>query len=378
MRRSLLISCLLIVAVSGCGQQAKAPAVIAIVDGQKVLQVDYQQQRKDLIAQARNSGFAGAGLEESDCAEKSAQANKKLSQQKLKQGCGRFLKSLPAQAAAGAIWNKWVRLELAKRKLQVPYQLARKQAQQTIKAYGTKGLKARGLTAQQIINKTTEMAAVQTLKASYAKSLPPLNKQQRQAVNKQGDILLVSSPSDRLQLLVSNNRPAAQQGLQKLQAGASWAEVVKKYSTDPANQASRGLVPYGDAGALGGTNLQQALKDKPAGSIVGPVSFGKLWLVAALIKHNPPRKATGLQRQQGLAAIANQQQAAQASNRMSKELIKYWRPKTFCQPGYKVSLCANGPSLPGAVSKDPRPDKSRTYPCPTGVKSTTARPCKEG
>ena len=101
MRRSLLISCLLIVAVSGCGQQAKAPAVIAIVDGQKVLQVDYQQQRKDFIAQARNSGFAGAGLEESDCAEKSAQANKKQSEQKLQQGCGRFLKSLPAQAAAG-------------------------------------------------------------------------------------------------------------------------------------------------------------------------------------------------------------------------------------------------------------------------------------
>jgi len=136
-------------------------------------------------------------------------------------------------------------------------------------------------------------------------------------------------------------------------------------------------VPYGDAGALGGKNLQQALKDKPAGSIVGPVSFGKLWLVAVLIKHNPPRKATGLQRQQGLAAIANKQQAAQAVNQMNKELIKYWRPKTICKPGYKVSLCANGPALPGTVSKDPRPDKSRTYPCPTGVKSTTARPCKQ-
>ncbi len=160
--------------------------------------------------------------------------------------------------------------------------------------------------------------------------------------------------------------------LEKDNSPAGWKKVATKLSEDPNTKSKGGLQP-GLTEELLQTQpeLQTAVFDSPAGTIVGPTQVEDKYFVSEVQKLNPAKV-------QGLKEVSGQIKS-QLSQQLQQEFFaefvsqyqSKWESRTYCAEDFLIERCANyvgdgrPPSAPPACYEaDPKGGTPKDCPAP--------------
>ena len=160
-----------------------------------------------------------------------------------------------------------------------------------------------------------------------------------------------------LRVIVTKDKAHAQQALNALNGGDSWAKVVKKYSLDEQTKATDGKLAAQPKGQLEPA-LDDAIFSAPKNKVTGPVKSQNGYLVFAVTGSAPASQQTLDQASDKIKQTLTQQNQQRALASFVKDFTARWREKTECSTGYRTSDCKNGPK----PTPTPTPAAPQTAP----------------
>jgi parvulin-like peptidyl-prolyl isomerase len=141
-----------------------------------------------------------------------------------------------------------------------------------------------------------------------------------------------------LRVVLAKSQADALAAKKALESGQSWADVAKKYSTDPTSKNNGGLLTN-ITKQQADPALAQAAFSAPANKLLGPVKGQFGYYLFDVNKITPGTQqslaqATALIRQQ---LSTQQQQTAQTA--ITNQAKKDWLSQTTCRSGYAMADC---------------------------------------
>jgi foldase protein PrsA len=166
---------------------------------------------------------------------------------------------------------------------------------------------------------------------------------------------------------------AAKKALDKDHSPAAWEEVVKKYSSEPA-QAKEGGLQKGLTEELLQEPLTKAVFGSATGEVVGPVKFEKNYLVLEVVKLNPAKTKTLKEAKPEIESTLTQELQQKYFTEFVTSYQSRWQSRTRCASGFTIKLCANYKGSghpenapPACYEADP---KTPATECPAPVTAT--------
>jgi foldase protein PrsA len=152
-----------------------------------------------------------------------------------------------------------------------------------------------------------------------------------------------SQPETRdVEIVLTKTQAKADEALQALQGGESWAQVVKRYSIDQASKAQGGKLPNTAKGTLE-KNLDSEVFGADKGEISGPVKTQFGYYVFRVTKVNEAKQQSLADAKTTIQQTLVAQNQQKALDGFISDFRKRWREKTECREGYTTSDCKNGP-----------------------------------
>jgi foldase protein PrsA len=261
----------------------------------------------------------------------------------LRADCKQLFTSLSGQIMDFLITSYWFQAEAAKQGIKVTdaevqkaFDTAKKQNPQVLTQAGLQSfLKSTGQTLPDVLYQFRINEVIKKLMAKHPTKITPA---QIQSYYNSHPTQFGTPESRNLRVVLAKNQADALAAKKALDSGQSWAEVAKKYSTDPTSKNNGGLLT-GITKQQADPALAQAAFSAPLNKLLGPVKgqFGYYLFDVAKIKPGTQQslaQATALIRQQ---LTTQQQQTAQTA--ITNQAKKDWLSQTTCRSGYAMADC---------------------------------------
>jgi len=152
-----------------------------------------------------------------------------------------------------------------------------------------------------------------------------------------------STPERRdLRVVLTRTKARADQARRELAAGATWAQVARRYSIDDASKSEGGRLP-----AVAKGQQEKAFDDAifaaDRGELTGPVKTQFGWYVFRVEKVTPADQQTLDEAEGTIRQTLASQNQQKALDTFVKDFRERWRDKTDCRDGFVTSDCSNGP-----------------------------------
>jgi foldase protein PrsA len=261
----------------------------------------------------------------------------------LRADCKQLYTSLSSQVLDFLITAYWYQALAAKQGIKVSdaevqkaFDTAKKQNPQVLTQAGLQNfLKSTGQTLDDVLYRfrinevIKKLMAKQNTKVTPAQISSYYNSHQSQ----------FGTPESRnMRVVLAKNQADAEAAKKALQSGQSWADVAKKYSTDPTSKNNGGLLT-GITKQQADPALATAAFSAPVNKLLGPVKGQFGYYVFDVNKvtpatHQSLAQATALIKQQ-----LNQQQQQTAQTAITNQAKKEWLSQTTCRPQYAMADC---------------------------------------
>jgi PPIC-type PPIASE domain len=142
--------------------------------------------------------------------------------------------------------------------------------------------------------------------------------------------------------VATDSRAQAMAAKRALEKGASWKEVIRRYSTKRQDV----MPASGDMGAGLGempTGLDEALFAAHRGAFNGPVKTDHAWYVFELITIDRLHPQSLAQAREQIRASLQVRRSEQGRRSLEERLLDRYRAITVCAKGLQLRLCRNGP-----------------------------------
>jgi foldase protein PrsA len=168
-----------------------------------------------------------------------------------------------------------------------------------------------------------------------------------------------ATPEQRdLSVVLTRTKAKAQQARRELAAGATWAQVARKYSIDDASKSEGGKLPAVSKGQQEKA-FDDAIFSARLGQLKGPVKTQFGWYVFEVDKVTQADQQTLDEATTTIRQTLASQNQQKALDTFVKDFRERWREKTDCRDGFVTSDCSNGPEptptpQPGAAQQPPQ------------------------
>lgn len=381
LRLALVLGALFVVAIAlaACGSSSESiPSnAVAIVGEQPITMAEYQHGIATTAKGAQQPGMPST-IPDPPSYTKCITALRKISKPAkgepapsnaaFKAQCKTQYEQLMTQAVGTLIQDKWISgagkengISISSAEVQKLLQKTKKQSFKTKKAYQA-FLKQSGMTSADVLERLRVQAISQKLEAKFQKTARESvkqvsNSQIKDYYEKHKHQYWVPETRD-TEWIITDSQKRANEALNAVEGGMSWAKAVKKYSTAPETPT------LNDIAAPKHEHRFDLVFKAKQGEIVGPTkdSFGwSIYHLTAIHKaYERPLKEVSEEIRQQL----NGERESQISANLREELAdfqKSWKDKTNCREGYIVQLCKNAPapkSPGGAAGGAPAPESS--------------------
>ena len=259
----------------------------------------------------------------------------------LRTDCKQLFTSLSSQVLDFLIKAYWYQADAAKMgvkvtdaEVQKAFATAKNQQFPTAAGFNT-FLSQTGQTLQDVLFRFRVQEVLSKLIAKHSTTVTPA---QIEAFYNSHPSQFGTQETRNMKIVLAKDQADALAAKKALQSGQSWAEVVKKYSTDPTTKSTGGV--------LNGVNKQQedaalssAAFSAPVNKLMGPVKgqFGYYVFEVTKIKpatHQSLAEATPLIKQQ----LSSQAQTS-AQTAVDNKAKSDWLSQTTCRAGYAMADC---------------------------------------
>lgn len=182
--------------------------------------------------------------------------------------------------------------------------------------------------------------AVARLQAKAEKQVKPPRERELRSFYAKNQNNLGRPESRYVSLIRATQRAPIRAALRALRAGRRFSLVARRYSED--DSARKG----GRARLLRGSTdqgIEQQVFSARRGRLLGPLEGVRgfyLIRAGAIVPRKTPSFAAARPQ---IRRLILQQRRNQALQALGRRLLRDWRPKTRCAPGYLISSCSNGP-----------------------------------
>jgi foldase protein PrsA len=291
---------------------------------------------------------------------KPAPGQPKQTDAQLKQACQQEYQSLLGQVMQFLISAQWIQSEASDQGIHVSDKDVQKEfAKQKKQSFPKEAdyqqfLKGSGMTEKDILLRVKLDLLSNKIRAKVTKGKDKVTNAQIAAYYN-GNRSRFGQPEKRNTLVVlTKDQAKAQQALNELQGGASFASVAKKYSIDSASKAQGGKLTVSKGQQE--KALDDAVFTAKAGQLKGPVKTQFGYYVFKVSNVTPGSQQSLAQAQASIKQILSTQNQQKALQDFVKKFQKKWKARTDCRKGYVVPTCNNAPkqkststAAPGAV-----------------------------
>jgi len=153
------------------------------------------------------------------------------------------------------------------------------------------------------------------------------------------------SPAQRsIDAVVTTDRAGAEAALRELRGGATFYDVLQKYSTDDQLIAAGGIVE-GITEGVGDKVFTPAIFAAPLDQLVGPLQTGFGWFVFRVRSEIKSRYVMADQIRAQLSSVPADAEGAQKRDlAMQAKYQSFWRSETICATAFIVVQCSNAPA----------------------------------
>lgn len=177
------------------------------------------------------------------------------------------------------------------------------------------------------------------LTTRYLKSIPPPSSSQvaeyytdnlrRFETPASRDILLIRTPS----------RSEAQKARSALDGGESFSAVARRFSRDTASLERGGRLRV-TFDASSGPQLERLVGSAPKGVVIGPRPADGGFVLFRVLSDIPARRRSIEDARPVIERLLSGELRRRAFSRFLVQLESYWKPRTRCAEGYRVSYCS--------------------------------------
>jgi parvulin-like peptidyl-prolyl isomerase len=150
-------------------------------------------------------------------------------------------------------------------------------------------------------------------------------------------------PSRDVRLIVNKDRKKAKDARNALSgdnSAGNWAKVAKKYSEDPSTKGSGGLQNGVEEGTLE-EPLEAAVFGTPEGRVEGPLETERGYTVFEVVNSTPESVQDLKSVESQIESTLKQRNEQEYFTAFIAEFNAQWTQRTFCDPDYTTSRCAN-------------------------------------
>ena len=176
-----------------------------------------------------------------------------------------------------------------------------------------------------------------------------------------------SQPERRdLEVVLNKDKAKADQAKQAVESGTKWAQVAKRYSSDPASKNQGGKL-------LGVTKGQQdptfdaAIFTAVKGKVAGPIKTGAGYYVFRVTKVTPASKQSLQASAAGIRQLLVSQNQQKKLDQFATGFRADWRAKTDCAPKYVIPDCRNGRESTQSTPTPTAPGQKKPVPGANGA-----------
>jgi len=259
----------------------------------------------------------------------------------LRSDCKQLFTSLSSQVLDLLIKAYWYQAEAAKMGIKVTdaevqklLTTAKNQEFPTAAGYNT-FLKQTGQTNEDLLFRFRIIAITQKLLAKHSTTVTPA---QIQAYYNSHLSSFGTQATRNMKIVLASSQANANAAKKALESGQSWADVVKKYSTDPTTKSTGGV--------LNGVNKQQveaALANPafsaPVNKLMGPVKGQFGYYVFEVTKSTPSTQQSLAQATPLIKQQLTSQAQTSAQTAVDNKAKNDWLSQTTCRAAYAMADC---------------------------------------
>ncbi len=347
----LALSACLVLAVAGCGSDVPGDSV-AVVAGNPITTAAFnhwmyvaakgtaaQSPGAPIIVPTDPPGFAACIAQ----VRKQIPSLKKTTDTQLKSECGQLFTSLSSQVMDFLIKSYWYQADAAALKVkvtdaQVQQQFNKDKAQQfpTAAAF-QQFLSETGQTLQDILFRVRANLIFMALVNKHSTKVTPAEIQAYYGLHKS----TFGTPETRdIRIVLAKTQADANAAKAALASGQSWADVAKKYSTDPTTKSTGGLltgVTKGQQDAALGNAAFAAPVNKVLGPVKAQLANGYYVFEVTSIKHATAQ--TLAQATSQIQQLLSSQAQTNAETAVDNHAKSNWQSKTTCRSAYSMTDC---------------------------------------
>jgi parvulin-like peptidyl-prolyl isomerase len=281
----------------------------------------------------------------------------KTSDKTLRSECGQLFTSLSGQVLDFLIRSYWFQAQAAAANVKVTdaqvmqqFETEKKQSFSTDAAFNS-FLKQRGETLQDILYNVRVSLLFQKLRDKHTKPVTPA------AVKTYYDTHTsqYGTPDTRdVRIVLAKTAKDALAAKAALQSGHSWAQVAKKYSTDPTTKDSGGLL-VGVTRGKEDPALDSAAFSAPVNALIGPVKAvapATGYYVLQVVHDKAATQETLAQATQQIDQVLTTQSQTSAQTAITSAAKARWLSQTTCRTYYSMVDC-NGYQAPSTSTSTP-------------------------
>ncbi len=272
---------------------------------------------------------------------------KPTTQQFLKQ-CRQEYDALRDQTMNFLIQAAWVQGEASDQGIKVTDKQVRRRFEQTKKQnFPTDKafksfLKQSGMTRDDVLFQVRVNLLSEKLRSKVTKGTTKVTDAQIAAYYAKHKSQFATPARRDIQLVLAKNKANAQAALNALRNGASWKDVVKKYSTDPQTKNTGGLLRQATK-ADQDPAFGKAAFSAPKGKLEGPVKSQFGWYVFRVQKVYPAKQQALKSVESSIRSQLIVQRQQKALNDFIKKYRSKWTDKTECRKGFVIQGCKGAP-----------------------------------
>lgn len=340
-----------VLAVAGCGSDVPGNSV-AVVAGNPITTTAFNHWMY-VAAKGTASQSPGAPVivptdppNFTDCIAQVRQqipSLKKTTDKQLKSECGQLFTSLSSQVMDFLIKSYWYQADAAALKLkvtnaQIQQQFNKDKAQQfpTASAF-QQFLTETGQTLQDILFRVRVNLIFMDLVGKHSTKVTPAEIQAYYGLHKSS----FGTPETRdIRIVLAKTLADANAAKAALASGQSWADVAKKYSTDPTTKDKGGLLTDVTKGQQDAA-LGNAAFAAPVNKLLGPVKaqLANGYYVFEVTNIKRATQQTLAQATSQIQTLLSSQAQTNAETAVDDHAKSSWQSKTTCRTEYAMSDC---------------------------------------
>jgi foldase protein PrsA len=299
----------------------------------------------------------------------------KTTTKQLRADCKQLFTSLSSQVMDFLIKGYWYQAQAAKlgikvtdAQVQKAFNTAKSQQFQT-PAQFQNFLSQTGQTQADILFRFRINQIFMKLVAKHQTAITPAVIQQYY----QSHLKQFGTPETRnIQIVLAKDKASADAAKSALVSGQSWADVAKKYSTDPTTKDKGGLLT-GVAKGQEDQALDAAAFSAAVNKLSGPIKGQFGYYVFEVQKITKPTQQTLAQATPLIRQTLQGQQQTNAQTALDKQVKKNFLSQTQCRSGYSMADCVGykapktsttppGGAAPGGAAPSQTPPQGSTTP----------------